>query len=248
MFALEQPTKGFGFHPGDSYWQNWLGHNEKWFQDSKGNWFVLQTDGQIQPWQKGGLGAAVATVDPHVWDNPDLLFGDSLAPAAQQQLSQLREQYGFHFKGSYWQNFLGKSEKWFQDRAGNWYVLLPGGIIDTATFDKSTKQWVLNSFTSVDTSVYDDPQLLFQAIVALSPTEAAALSSLQQTYGFAFTGNYWQNWLGKNELWFQDRHHDWYVLLTDGRIFKVQNGALATKETATVNRIVWDDPDLLFQA
>jgi hypothetical protein len=36
---------------------------------------VLTPDGQLHSWQYGtGLGSVVTTIDPAVWDNPDLLF------------------------------------------------------------------------------------------------------------------------------------------------------------------------------
>jgi hypothetical protein len=102
--------------------------------------------------------------------------------------------------------------------------------------------------TTVDPSVYADPQLLFQAPVMLTPSTLDQLGQLQQTHGFHFAGSYRFNTLNLNEKWFQDRNGNWYVLTTDGQIRRWQHGSLSTQVVATVDLLVWDLPDLLFQA
>jgi hypothetical protein len=84
--------------------------------------------------------------------------------------------------------------------------------------------------------------------VTLTPSTLDQLGQLQQTYGFHFGGNYRLNTLKLNEKWFQDRKGNWYVLTTDGRIQRWQHGSLSTQAVATVDLLVWDLPDLLFQA
>src|SRR5262249_6486078 len=117
LAQLGQLEQAGGFHFGGSYWQNFLGLNEKWFKDNRGAWFVLTTDGQLRPWQGGTrLGNAVATIDPAVWDYPDLLFAAELSASAQAQLGQLQDQFGFHFTGNYAQSYHGLNAKWFQAR------------------------------------------------------------------------------------------------------------------------------------
>src|SRR5262249_19114634 len=104
--TLESLEQAHGFHMTGNYWQDYLGQHEKWIQDNKGNWFTLEPDGQIKPSQAGGLGATVGTVDPAVWDDPDLLFAVNLPAGVQAQLSQLRQQYGFRFAGGYSLDYL----------------------------------------------------------------------------------------------------------------------------------------------
>src|SRR5262249_18290215 len=149
-----------------SYYLNYLGLNEKWVQDKTGGWCVLTTDGRLRSWATGVLGGTVATVDPFVWDNPDLLFTATLSPSSQGQLGQLQDQFGFRFSGDYMQGYHGLNGKWFQDRGGSWYALFSNGAL---------KSWKLaggqDSFTTVatvDPAVYADPQLLFQAPPTLS--------------------------------------------------------------------------------
>src|SRR5207302_1107725 len=96
----------FGFHFTGDFFQSYHGLGAKWFQDKTGAWFVLTSDGQLRPWQGGSsLGSAVATIDPSVWDNPDRLFGAMLSSAAQAQLGQLQDQFGFHFTGDFFQDY-----------------------------------------------------------------------------------------------------------------------------------------------
>jgi hypothetical protein len=239
LFTAEQAN---GFHATGNYWENWLGEHEKWFQDRDGNWFVITTDGQIERWQKGGLGAPVASVDPLVWDNPDLLFEQQLSQTTQTQLSQLHHDHGFHYTGDYDLSYGGLNAKWFQDRNNQWYALFSDGTL---------KSWQLvngkDKFTFVatlDPAVYADPQLLFQAPVAVSTT---TLAQLQQDHGFQFVGTYWLNWLGQNEKWFVDRMGNWFALTTDGQIRAWTSTGLDSA-LATVDPLVWDDPNLLFEA
>ena len=123
----------------------------------------------------------------------------TLPQRSLDQLSSLQQTYGFHFAGSFWQNSLGQNEKWFLDQSGQWYVITPDGMIQSATYqtyflDLSGQTYVLTSghlqavadqmlaqgilwnqpltvtgryslvaVATVDPTVWDDLNLLFQA-------------------------------------------------------------------------------------
>ncbi len=76
---------------------------------------------------------------------------------------QLREQYGFHFGGSFYQNYLGLGEKWLLDRQGLWYVLTPDGRLSKWSGGSDLIQ-----VGALDPSIFTNMQLLFQAPASLS--------------------------------------------------------------------------------
>src|SRR5207248_7757800 len=113
----------FGFHFTGDFFQSFHGLGAKWFQDRNQNWFALFADGTLSSWKnEGGEDAftPMATVDVALFANPQLLFQAtvSLSSSAQDQLTLLEKANGFHFAGSFWQNFLGQNEKWFEDKTG----------------------------------------------------------------------------------------------------------------------------------
>src|SRR5262249_57770509 len=111
---LSQLRQQYGFYASGNYFQNFLGQgfNEKWIQDRTGAWYVIRTDGRVQPWLgRTSLGSPVATVNPQVWGNPNLLLQADLtsflSPANASQLSALRQQKGFYSADNHYHNFLG---------------------------------------------------------------------------------------------------------------------------------------------
>src|SRR5262249_38479099 len=160
------------------------GFNEKWIQDSTRAWYVIRTDGRVQPWLGGmSLGSPIATVNPVVWDDPTLLLNAklTLSGAAQAQLTALSQANGFHFGGSYWQNALNMNlnERWFQDSSNNWFYITTDGHIFRGNG---------TAFAQVDAQVWDNPNLLFEA--KLSAAAQSQLAGLQSQYGFHATGSF----------------------------------------------------------
>ena len=113
---------------------------------------------------------------PIIWtidDDPDVLR------AVERDL---RRQYGFHFAGSYYLNAAGLNEKWFLDRAGKWYVVLPdGGLIPWLAGQTLASTPRL---TTLDAAVYTDPTLLFNAPLNLSSATLEDLTQYRAQYGF----------------------------------------------------------------
>ena len=72
---------------------------------------------------------------------------------------------------------------------------------------------------------------------------------LEQQYGFHFTGNYYLNWGGKQEKWFESAANQWYFILptvscTCGITPATANGTLI----ATLATTYYTDPTSLFNA
>jgi hypothetical protein len=171
-----------------------------------------------------------------------------LSASAQGQLSQLRETYGFHNIGSYYQNAWGASEKWFQDRQSRWFALTPDGKLvqfNGVSFASSPR------VATLDPVVYDDPTLLFNAPVTLSAVAQAQLAMLEATYGFHYVGSYYLDTYHAHEKWFQDQAGTWYALLSNGDLIKwdgVSFASSALTPIATLDALVFDEPTLLLGA
>ncbi len=81
-YQLEQQ---YGFHEyAGSFWQNLQGYNEKWIVDKSGNFYVLMPTGQLYRFSMTTMAATftpanlVATLDPSVYTNPQLLLSATL--------------------------------------------------------------------------------------------------------------------------------------------------------------------------
>jgi hypothetical protein len=158
-----------GFWSNGNYYQNYLriGLNERWFQDSNGNWFVIAapvgnaTTTQISRWNGGTSLTAVATVNALVYDAPELLFKATAGLTVNQtQLQALRLSFGFRFNNSFYQNYLGLNEKWiWSDIEAAWYIMRTDGRIHKWLGGKTLGTQV----AKVSPLVWDNPNLLFTA-------------------------------------------------------------------------------------
>ncbi|MFO0863316.1 MAG: C2 family cysteine protease [Gemmataceae bacterium] len=250
--GLSQLRATHGFRFQSSLFENANGFKEKWFVDRAGSWHVLFPDGTIRKVDADRLdrGTMVSQVDPLVYDDPSLLFNApiSLSTQATDALSQLRHDNGFYLSGSYYENSSGFREKWIKDRTGAWFVLLPNGELRKVDAGSRLNQGTLKATVSV--LVYDDPNLLLKAPANLSQAESDGLSQLRRDNGFKLAGSLYFNSSGYQEKWIQDRTGAWFVLLPNGQLRKVDAGSRLDLGTlkATVNKLVYDDPDLLLTA
>jgi hypothetical protein len=183
-----------------------------------------------------------------VYDDPTLLFNApvTLSTAQYTQLSQLRQDNGFRFAGSYYLNYSGMNEKWFTDRNSRWFVLTPDGNLlrysnggFTQVTDSSNHPVVL------DPTVYDNPSLL------LTAAETSELSELRHDYGF-FTpstepANMYTDYLGLGYKWFKDRTGSWYVITQSGQL-EYWNGGTSFTAVDQLGANVYANPNLLFAA
>jgi hypothetical protein len=282
--ALSNLRAQYGFVFNGSYSQSYHNLNAKWFLDRSGNtttgWYVIRTNGDVQHWNGviGGVDSftTVATVSATVWDDPNLLLqadlhlAGSWTPNGTQQpsntattVSNLRAQYGFVTTGNYFQSYHGLNAKWVMDRSGNsttgWYLIRTNGDIQHWGGVNGLGQDILTTVATVSPLVWDDPTLLLQAdmrtATAWTSANQLAAINLRETYGFIFTGSYFQSYNGLNAKWIMDRSGNsttgWYVIRADGRIQHwtgTVNGVDQFTTIATLNPLVWDDPSLLLFA
>src|ERR1017187_6739498 len=80
-------------------------------------------------------------------------------------------------------------------------------------------------------------------------TQQDQVGQVQGANGFQFIGSYYQNHQGANEKWMYDRNGNWFAITPDGNIRKWNNVSFATSPViATVSPLVYDNPNLLFNA
>jgi hypothetical protein len=246
LTQLSQLRAQYGFYTTGNFMRSYHNLNDKWILDNTGKqWYVLTTNGTLQKWNGIINGAdsftPVSGVNSVVWDDPNLLLHAALnlSSTAQAQLVTLSQNNGFHFAGSYYLNYLGLNEKWFQDAQNNWCYITTQGAIYRAG----------SQLAQVDAQVWSDPTLLFKA--KLSSTAQTQLTQLQRTHGFRTTGDFSQSYHGLNAKWIKDNQGFWYVIRTDGSLQfwnGVINGTDSFSTVATMDTQVWTDPYLLLLA
>ncbi len=131
----------------------------------------------------------------------------------------LNQSLHFTFAGSYFLNFLGRNEKWFQGQSNSfhnpWYFITPAGQIfawdGTNSGAGSTPVGPL-----LDPVYYAYPDLIYQA------TPAMLDLVLKQRLSLVFIGNFFQNFGGRNEKWLSGIVNQygnvWYFLDTTGAV------------------------------
>src|SRR5207253_2462482 len=124
-------------------------------------------------------------------------------PNPPPSLGQLEHTYGFHFTGDFMQSYHGLNAKWFQDRTGAWYALFSDGTLKAWT--GANGQDNFTTVATLDSALYANPELLFQAPIMLTQAAQTQLTQLEQTHGFHFAGSFFQGFLGLNEKWLADK-------------------------------------------
>ncbi|MGF1582309.1 MAG: PPC domain-containing protein [Gemmataceae bacterium] len=240
----------YGFQRTSSYYINSQGMQEKWIKDRDGRWFAITPDGSLYRYENGDLQASskVGDLNPIVYRLPSLLFNApiKLASKIKSGLAELRRLHGFRFHNSFYENHYGYRERWFQDRNDEWFIITPDGKIRKWNGKSIQTSEVI---AKVAAAVYDEPDKLFNAVKELPANALAQLQVLQRNFGFRFHVQYHQDHLNQEELWFQNRAKDWFFITSDGTIRKWDRVSFETSEViAQVDPLVYDDPEVLFQA
>ncbi len=168
-----------------------------------------------------------------------------LTPVERYDLNQ---QFAFYKPGDYVQNWSGLyNEKWI--RAANdgyrWHYIMPDGRLYRWTGDFAKDVLIDN----VGSLLWNDPALLHDAPPPAGPS--ASLYTLDQQYGFYFTGDYFKNWSNSlNEKWFlADKENDaWFYMRPDGKVFRWQGTFPSSVQVAVVDAAVYANPALLTNA
>lgn len=206
------------------------------------DWYNADASYQDQQWFDV-LASALQTVNEAA---DDLSISPQFAAlvAEASLLADLREQYGFQATARHPLNKNLAQLEWIRDRAGKLYALTPAGDIVAWTGKWASAR--KNVIAHVGEDVYNDSTLLFNAPVALTEEETQQLVQLQETYHFHGTTLPQRK---PGQKWLQDDQNQWYVLSADGTLRKWTGKNLASSPViATVNPLVFDDLNLLFEA
>ena len=96
--------------------------------------------------------------------------------------------------------------------------------------------------------LYDDPHLLFNAVIPFTTQEQQTLLFLRRNFGFFTNGDFVTNQFGKDEKWFQDRNGHWHNIIPNGSIHRYVQGMELGTFVDQVSPLVYDDPSKLFKA
>ncbi len=100
----------------------------------------------------------------------DALTFSAVAETPSAALYQLEQQYGFHeYNGSYYQNLWGQNEKWVVGSNNIWYMLLPTGQLYRWAQSVAATEQPANLIASLGSTVYAQPELLWNAQPATPP-------------------------------------------------------------------------------
>ena len=247
--ALQLDQEHGLFYTGN-LWQDWGGLNEKWVRGNGGQWYYITPAGEFFEWHGGDVHDAtrIATLSEIYHESPELLYEAErfagLGSTSLEELSGHDEAQGFYFTGDYWTDWGSRGEKWFKDRTGAWYFILPDG--EVYLWDRSDEASG-TLFATLDSGVHANPALLHDAFGGTNGPDP--LPELDRRFGFRFAGSLWSNWGGRDERWFKDRDDAWYFILPNGEIYKwdLSRRAMGTL-VATFSSDVHTNPSLLFDA
>ena len=248
--ALEVLRRDHGFKYATTFYKNQSGQQEKYIQSREDIWHFIMPDGKIYEWQNdiNNRDVCVGEVSPIVYDDPYLLINAEfeLTEDEQEELSDLRKDFGFRFSQSYYRNTHGAFEKFIQDRDGIWYYMMPNGSIYLweGVIDLEDE-----SVGEAGALAYDNPDLLFNADVNPEDLDPDTLQQLKSTHGFHYVGSFHHNVHRDNEKYFQDRNGNWHFIRSDGKIY-LWKGTITDRTgfVKEVSPLVYDNPHFLFNA
>ena len=177
--------------------------------------------------------------DDHLDFVADGLWDELIAEGRMHQFAEGKGLYeawsGFGY------NHRGRQEKYFADKNGNWYAVVPNGAVYSAPFEFDDAQIV----TTLSEDYWADPNRMFlpdeQAPVVTDPLEFAEGRGLYEAWnGFGV------NHRGRNEKYFADSEGNWYAILPDGNIYSTPWVFDQSTLVASLDSMYWQDPNKLF--
>ena len=119
-----------------NYFENWLGHGEKWIWGS-GDWYYITPSGQLFQWNRSNSDdSLIASLDPQLHANPT-----KLTTAADRQTTipaddavvvreaiRLDTELELRATVNNFENWMGKQERWLWGASG-WHYITPDGVL-----------------------------------------------------------------------------------------------------------------------
>ncbi len=228
--------------------------------DLSTGWYYLNASGEIGDQANGITGILNGYTVEYQWSNADngpalwqpsgqhWVFdptspsNGSFGASAAEQAWYLRHTLGLYPQGNnMWLNWGGKNEKWFWDKSGTQYFIVPDGTVYrydySGTANGTPIAWLNSTYWAT-------PTLISNA------TAPPTLHGLEQNLGLTPQGNnMWLNWGGKNEKWFWGKNGTQYFILPNGQLYLWNGISLSTSTlVANLNSYYWTDPSLITSA
>jgi hypothetical protein len=221
-------------HTTGDYWVDYLGRDEKWVRAAVNDaWYYITPDGAF--WD-AAIGEQIASLSAEYHQDPVRLH-EATDPAVEQRRNavvayELDQALELKFTGNYWEDFLGRGEKWlYSDTERAWYFITPDGQFWNAADETLAAE--------LSAEFYEDPSLLHAAIdpgdEPASPEQLAF--ELDQSLDLVFTGDYWENYLGRGEKWIRSAaERSWYFLTPEGELIRAESGDCIAVLSSTYHR------------
>ncbi|MCP4854720.1 MAG: hypothetical protein GY903_09530, partial [Fuerstiella sp.] len=162
--------------------------------------------------------------------------------------AQIDAQLGLNVTGNFFDNWMGKGERWIWGTSG-WHFITPVGAL--YEWGGGTSDDVL--IARLDPSIHADPTLLTTASEQQpepAPTNsnvAAEAIRLDTELGLRSTSNNFENWIGRQERWLWGAA-GWYYLLPDGALFQWTTGSMDGTQIGQLDSRSYDDLEVLTSA
>lgn len=133
--------------------------------------------------------------------------------------AQLDTLMDFRSTGNYFENWGGRSERWFRG-SGAWYFITPDGTVYRWDGSRNAGGYAV---ANLSVRFYHDPLLLCGASVHNEDSDSAsslraAARTLGQVFRLRTTGNFYENWGGRGERWLWS-HMGWCFITDDGNLY-----------------------------
>jgi hypothetical protein len=146
-------------------------------------------------------------------------------------------------------------EKWIAGGNNRWFYILPNGQVNRWTNNsRPVSGEVLGQFTpefhANPSKLHDAPSPGSNEEACDQDTDESKAYTLDQEYGFRFTGSYADNWGGHNEKWFQNSNGRWFFITPTGGIYRWTTNTRPAEGTLvdTLSAAYHTDPMLLLEA
>lgn len=182
----------------------------------------------------------------------DLLVQDdaSYSSAVASRLAAFLDRfYSLTLTASDFRNWGGRNERWFYSNVG-WMFITPNGSIYRWD-NRPGANGVL--ITTIDVGCYTNLGSLCNTPGQFAdedkPTSMNDLATRQdRSLNLRFTGNFFQNWGGRNEKWILGQQ-GWYFITPDGRLYKWDGLPGAEGQLVSeLNSTFHTRPELLYSA
>lgn len=255
-----QLDQELGFWTDGEFFENWGGLNEKWLRSTDGSWYFITPDGKLFKWNnnadlatsslEASLDASYHAELSKLYEAPVPISG---LPLANVELSGNSLLITPHVAaGTRFYAIVTATDPFDASDTKSVQIDVTVAVNDPPKLTPIDDQSIAaGESLTIQIAALDPEQdaITYSAKVIGSEAEQLAFD-LDQQYGFYSNGEYYENWGGLNEKWFQAANNLWFFITPDGRVFEWDNSSDLNSSTqiAVVDADYYVDPSQLYDA